>query len=72
MRSGTRQRHGPWRFRPAAGRRRRHRPTPLEVTANDADEILAIMDMVLDEVSQRPAKVRKLREARKTKKQTGL
>lgn len=46
-------------------------PTPLEMTATDADEILALMDMVLDEVFQKPAKVRKLREARKTKKQTG-
>lgn len=43
-------------------------PTPIEVTADDAEEILALMDMMLDEVFQKPAKVQRLREAREAKK----
>jgi len=39
-----------------------------DITAQDADETLALMDMVLDEVFQKPAKVQRLREAREARK----
>jgi hypothetical protein len=46
-------------------------PAAIEITGQDADEVLALMEMVLDEIYQKPAKVERLRAAREAKKAKG-